>query len=81
MIFKFSWRITAGLLLHATELENFWCSTMRSYQKLVRLQKPCLLQRSLQQRFCANLNFPLFQFEKEVSKPFETFQQFARGCE
>jgi len=32
----------ARLLLDPTKIESFWCSTMQSYQKLSRLQKPCL---------------------------------------
>jgi len=36
----------ARLLCDAAELESFWCSTMQSYGKLRRLQKPSLVEEA-----------------------------------
>jgi len=56
-----SWRLNiygtnmAGLLLIATELESFWCSTKQSYHKLCK-KNLSIRVPFFQQQICANVD-------------------------
>jgi len=68
----------ATLLFDAAILESFWSSTMQNYQKLSTKVLSSLVLFVTTDLFESGFS-ALLHLKKQISKPFEPFEQFVRG--